>query len=152
MKNKKISWVFVIKKYGKFWSVSLEHFIKHKPLFSEECSVAAAASSNSYVYLSWVLSGGVNFVCHLSCQKVFVNLFDVEKKEHVYSRQAYWLNKFSQFYIFLAKSKIPFWVVYQLLIDIGLDHLQLTLLNWDIESLLALNIKLIFPTHFHFFI
>ena len=24
--------------YGKFWSVSLEHFIKHKPLISEECS------------------------------------------------------------------------------------------------------------------
>ena len=25
-------------KYGKFWSLSLELFIKHKPLFSEECS------------------------------------------------------------------------------------------------------------------
>ena len=25
-------------KYGKFWSVSLGHFIKHKPLISEECT------------------------------------------------------------------------------------------------------------------
>ena len=25
-------------KYGKFWSLALELFIKHKPLFSEECS------------------------------------------------------------------------------------------------------------------
>ena len=38
MKNEKTPWVFVSqKKYGKFWSVSLEHFIKHKPLNSEEC-------------------------------------------------------------------------------------------------------------------
>lgn len=29
-------WVFIFKKYGKFWSVSLGHFIKHKLLFSEE--------------------------------------------------------------------------------------------------------------------
>ena len=30
--------VFVFKKYRKFWSVSLlKHFIKHKPLISEEC-------------------------------------------------------------------------------------------------------------------
>ena len=29
-------WVFVFQKYGKFWSISLEHFIKHKPLISEE--------------------------------------------------------------------------------------------------------------------
>ena len=25
-------WVFLFLKYGKFWSISLEHFIKHKPL------------------------------------------------------------------------------------------------------------------------
>ena len=30
-------WVFIFQKYGKFSSVLLEHFIKHKPLFSEEC-------------------------------------------------------------------------------------------------------------------
>ena len=35
-KGKKITWVFVFQKYGKFWSISLEHFIKHKPLISEE--------------------------------------------------------------------------------------------------------------------
>ena len=39
MKNeKKIhTWVFVFQKYGQFWSILLGHFIKHKPLFSEEC-------------------------------------------------------------------------------------------------------------------
>ena len=36
MKNKKTTWVFVFQKYGKFWSVSLGHFIKHNPLISEE--------------------------------------------------------------------------------------------------------------------
>ena len=36
-KRKKTSWVFVFQKYGKFWSVSLGHFIQHKPLISEEC-------------------------------------------------------------------------------------------------------------------
>ena len=36
MKNEKNTWVFIFQKYGKFWSVLLEHFIKHKPLISEE--------------------------------------------------------------------------------------------------------------------
>ena len=31
-----IMWVFIFQKYGKFWSVSLEHFNKYKPLISEE--------------------------------------------------------------------------------------------------------------------
>ena len=35
MKNKKTTWVFSYIKYGKFWSVSLEHFIKHKLPISE---------------------------------------------------------------------------------------------------------------------
>ena len=29
--------VFIFQKYGKIWSVSLGHFIKHIPLISEEC-------------------------------------------------------------------------------------------------------------------
>ena len=33
---KKTPWVFVFQKYDKFWSVLLEHLIKHKSLFSEE--------------------------------------------------------------------------------------------------------------------
>ena len=106
-----------------------------------------------------ICSGGVNFVCHLSCQKVFVNLFDVEKKEHVWSRQTYWLNKFSQFYIFLAKSKIPFWVEYQLLIDIyrtgssAIDFTQLghrksfgTKYKTDISN--SLSFFYLVPKHF----
>ena len=35
-RDKKSTWVFVFQKYGKFRSVSLGHFIKHKPLISEE--------------------------------------------------------------------------------------------------------------------
>ena len=40
-KTKKTMRVFAFQNYGKFWSVSLEHFIKHKRLISEEyaCSV-----------------------------------------------------------------------------------------------------------------
>ena len=33
--TKKTTWVFVFQKYGKFWSVSLEHLVEHKPLISE---------------------------------------------------------------------------------------------------------------------
>ena len=36
-KWKKKLWVFVYIKYGKYCSVSPGHFIKHKPLISEEC-------------------------------------------------------------------------------------------------------------------
>ena len=35
-KNEKTACVFIFQKYGKFWSILLEHFIKHKPLISEE--------------------------------------------------------------------------------------------------------------------
>ena len=35
-KTKKTAWVFLYIKYSKFWSVSLEHFVQHKPLISEE--------------------------------------------------------------------------------------------------------------------
>ena len=39
MKNgKKKLWVFIDMKYGKFWSILPGHFIKHKPLISEEWS------------------------------------------------------------------------------------------------------------------
>ena len=36
MKNEKTTWVFVFQKCGKFWTISLGHFIQHKPLISEE--------------------------------------------------------------------------------------------------------------------
>ena len=42
MLNKKI-WVFLFQKYGKFWSILLKHFSKHKPLFYEELAVAVYA-------------------------------------------------------------------------------------------------------------
>ena len=34
---KKTTLVFLYIKYSKFWSVSLEHFVEHKPLISEKC-------------------------------------------------------------------------------------------------------------------
>ena len=36
MKNEKNAWVFVFQKYGKFWSILLGHFIKHRHLISGE--------------------------------------------------------------------------------------------------------------------
>ena len=45
MKNEKnyiTTWVFLYIKYSKFWSVLLEHFVEHKPLFSEEWVVEDA--------------------------------------------------------------------------------------------------------------
>ena len=40
MKCKIPRWVFnvvcIFQKYGKYWNVLLDHFIKHKPMFSEE--------------------------------------------------------------------------------------------------------------------
>ena len=38
-KKQKTTRVFVFQKYGKFCSILMEHFIKHKPLISEECSM-----------------------------------------------------------------------------------------------------------------
>ena len=40
MKNGKSNFGFLYTyiKYGKFWSISPGHFIKHKPLIYEECS------------------------------------------------------------------------------------------------------------------
>ena len=39
---KKPTWVFLYKKYSKFWSVSLEHFIERKPLiYEEQCTTEA---------------------------------------------------------------------------------------------------------------
>ena len=35
--KKKTMWVSEFQKYGKFWRISLEHFIKHKLHISEEC-------------------------------------------------------------------------------------------------------------------
>ena len=38
------------------------------------------------------------------------------------------------------------------ILHLGPNHLQLTLLNWDTESVLALNKKLKYPILFQFFI
>ena len=41
---------FVFQKYGNFWSVSLEHFIKDKPFISEECYCWVLACADVVVY------------------------------------------------------------------------------------------------------
>ena len=54
--------------------------------------------------------------------------------------------------IFLIFDVLYNTYTYYLHIYLGPDHLRLTLLNWDNESVLALNKKLKFPIHFQFFI
>ena len=49
MKNEKSMWVFIFQKYGKFWSVSLKHFIKHKPLISEQCTSSRTINSKAKI-------------------------------------------------------------------------------------------------------
>ena len=60
-------WVFVCQKYGKFWSVLLGHFIKHKPLISEEwlCNII-----NSYTGL-WFFSKILCCCVYLSARNIF---------------------------------------------------------------------------------
>ena len=63
MKNeKKTTLVFLYIKYSKLWSISLEHFVKHKYLISEECGISKLAYKNikilefflsSYLKLVW---------------------------------------------------------------------------------------------------
>ena len=53
------------------------------------------------------------------------------------------LQFFFQFLYIMCKK---YFILYK-----GPDNLQLTLLNWDTESVLALNKKLKFPIHFQFF-
>ena len=55
MKWKKQLWVLVYIKYGKFCSVSLELFIKHKPLSSEECTMCVYVVSRSHKSHEWGL-------------------------------------------------------------------------------------------------
>ena len=55
-----------------------------------------------------------------------------------------WLNLFLKLnFCFLVE--MMFGLAYQLFTHLGPDHVQLTLLNWDNESVLAVNEK-----HFHF--
>ena len=55
MKNRKSNF-FVYIKYGKFWSISPIHFIKHKRLISEECYYNLW-QLNSTCPTTWVLNG-----------------------------------------------------------------------------------------------
>ena len=44
-----------LQKYGKFWSISLDNFIKHKLLFSEEwMNVKAYIIVKFYTYINWI--------------------------------------------------------------------------------------------------
>ena len=49
MKKEKTMLSFVFQMYGKFWSILLGHFIKHKSLISEECVlIGKMAAKKSY--------------------------------------------------------------------------------------------------------
>ena len=55
----KTTWVFIFQKYGKFWSVSLELFVKHKHWNCEECSC-------SYNFMWWTTIQLILLpICHL---------------------------------------------------------------------------------------
>ena len=47
--KKKTRWVIVFPKYGKFWSVSLGYFVKHKHLISEKCLVIFFLGNGGHV-------------------------------------------------------------------------------------------------------
>ena len=50
-KPKKTIWVFFIQKYGKFWTFSLDNYIKHKLLIFEEwCTKNVCSSSIYHIY------------------------------------------------------------------------------------------------------
>ena len=52
MKNGKSNfWVFVYIKYGKFESVSPGHFIKHKPLISEERTLTVVMNAIACLHI-----------------------------------------------------------------------------------------------------
>ena len=61
-KWKKQILVFVYMNYGKFWSVSQGHFIKHKPLFSEEWAFLLKKITyfNLNTWTVWLLSPDSN--------------------------------------------------------------------------------------------
>ena len=54
-KTKKTTWVFVFQKSGKFWSISLGHFIKHKPHISEEWHYKNRTCNSSF-FACWIFS------------------------------------------------------------------------------------------------
>ena len=53
--EKKTMWVFLHIKYVKFWSISPGHFIKHKPLISEEWSSSIVIYHTSITITQWML-------------------------------------------------------------------------------------------------
>ena len=74
MKNEKRTWVFVLQKYGKFDSVWLGHFTKHKPLISEECMYT---QNISYIFHDFSSFGFVALV--VLC--IYVVIYFVRPKE-----------------------------------------------------------------------
>ena len=79
--NKQLS-VFVFIKCGKFWSISLGHFIKHKPLISEECQCQI-----SYMTPSW-------HIYSLFHRHIFVLIWINQKEKTQRSHSVYCLCSF----------------------------------------------------------
>ena len=67
-------WVFIFQKYGKFWSISLEHFIKHKPLIPEEWAwvFPGVLTISSFPYIALIYFGKSNSIKEI---KKNINVF-----------------------------------------------------------------------------
>ena len=66
------NWVFLFQKYAKFWSVSLENFIKHKNLISEECWYTLW-SNTEYILKAFITSRLKKWNL-ASCSSLYKNL------------------------------------------------------------------------------
>ena len=109
-KTKKTTCIFVFQKYGKIWSVSLEHFIKHKPLISEEWwSTTYKVWKVQIVKDSWGLTFNITF--DLKKIDVSRNLFDAapkcEKYNH-YPLPAKTLDSFTVYFLWFLLKRITF--------------------------------------------
>ena len=96
MKNEeKIMWVFIFQKYGKFWSISLQHSIKHKPLISEEWFVSIKYKFTVGIFLSkiWLFS------CIWKICTYYIRTFSISHKmKYAVPRKKKWRKRGRVFY------------------------------------------------------
>ena len=76
-------WVFLLQKYGKFWSVSLEHQVERQPLISEEWNVDDK-SWICYIFFSILFfSGEVILIMRHFETGLRIHAYDVSRKGRV---------------------------------------------------------------------
>ena len=71
-KMKKTMGVFVFQKYGKFWSVLLGYFIKHKPLISEAWTNLSKIKIENHILIAHIYNFFFFFSRIIYSQVVFV--------------------------------------------------------------------------------